>query len=259
MKVTESNKKNKSNTKIYLVFAVIIVASLVGGFFAGKLVGASKGSLNEIDWNNIWAFMADTLPIVYGVLVLAAFVAIFVMYGKVKHAIGIWDGDNEDAIVDIERRITRVSFLPCVVIFVGMVLFPVCIYAIEKAYGGSKGMHMTIVTELVFLGSLVLYCVIEKLVIDEEKKLNPEKRGNIFDIHFKRDWEKSSDEAELIAVAKSSKKGFRAGIKAGLTVWVVTFICMFAFDTGVMPIVAVGVILLVMYVAYGREFSRLQK
>ena len=81
MKVTESNKKNKSNTKIYLVFAVIIVASLVGGFFAGKLVGASKSSLNEIDWNNIWAFTADTFPIVYGVLVLAVFVAIFVMYG----------------------------------------------------------------------------------------------------------------------------------------------------------------------------------
>ncbi len=259
MKVTENNKKNKSNTKIYLVFAVIIVASLVGGFFAGKLVGASKGSLNEIDWNHIWALAADTIPIVYGVLVLAVFVAIFVMYGKLKYVIGNWDGDNEDEIVDIERRITRVSFLPCVVIFVGMVLFPVCIYAIEKAYGGSKGMHMTIVTELVFLGSLVLYCVIEKLVIDEEKKLNPEKKGNIFDIHFKRDWEKSSDEAELIAVAKSSKKGFMAGIRAGLIVWVVMFICMFAFDTGVMPIVAVGVILLVMYVAYGREFSRLQK
>lgn len=48
MKVTESNKKNKSNTKIYMVFAVIIVASLVGGFFAGKLVGASKSIISSM-------------------------------------------------------------------------------------------------------------------------------------------------------------------------------------------------------------------
>ena len=41
--------------------------------------------------------------------------------------------------------------------------------------------------------------------------------------------------------------------------WILTFMSMFAFDTGVMPVLAVGVILLVMYVAYGREFRKLQK
>lgn len=32
---------------------------------------------------------------------LAVFVAIFVMYGKLKHVIGNWDGDNEDEIVAV--------------------------------------------------------------------------------------------------------------------------------------------------------------
>ena len=41
--------------------------------------------------------------------------------------------------------------------------------------------------------------------------------------------------------------------------WMLMFVSMFAFDTGVMPIVAVGVMLIVMYVAYCREFVRLQK
>ena len=90
-------------------------------------------------------------------------------------------------------------------------------------------------------------------------KLNPEKSGNIFDMHFRRDWENTSDEAELIMIAKSSKKGFMTGIKAGFVMWILTFMSMFAFDTGVMPIVAVGLVLIVMYVAYCREFVRLQK
>ena len=259
MKDSEKKLKKKSNLKIYIIFAVIILASLFGGFFMGKLVGANKGTLNEIDWGRIWRFVADALPIMYGVLTLAAFVFIFVMYGRLRHAIVSWDGENEDEIADIERRITNVSALPCVVVFVGLVLFPVCIYAIDRSYSNSKGMSITIVSEAVFVVSMILYCVVEKLVIDEEKKLNPEKKGNIFDIHFRRDWEKSSDEAELIAIAKSSKKGFMAGIKVGFVMWILMFVSMFAFDTGVMPIVAVGLVLIVMYVAYCREFVRLQK
>lgn len=259
MRDVDKKVNKKSNLKIYITFGIIIVTSLFGGYLAGRLVGANKYSLNKVDWDSIWRLTADTLPIVYGVLALAAFVAIFVMYGRLKRDIRNWDGENEDEIADIERRITSVSFFPSVVVFVGFVLFPVCIYAIDRAYGNKNGTVMAIVSELVFVISLVFYCVIEKLVIDEEKKLNPEKNGNIFDIHFRRDWEKSSDEAELVVIAKSSKKGFMAGVKAGLVMWVIMFICMFAFDTGVMPIVAVGVILIVMCVAYGREFRKLQK
>lgn len=259
MKDTDKKVNKKSNLKIYIIFAVMILASLLGGFLAGRLAAVNKDTLDGINWGHIWWITADTLPIVYGVLMLATFVVSFVMYGKIKRMIRGWDGEDEDVIVDIESRITTASYLPCVIVFVGLVLFPVCIYAVDRSYSNSKGMPMTIVSEVVFVVSMILYCVIEKLVIDEEKKLNPEKKGNIFDINFRRDWEKSSDEAELIAIAKSSKKGFMTGIKAGFVMWILTFMSMFAFDTGVMPIVAVGLVLIVMYVAYCREFVRLQK
>ena len=259
MKDTDKKVNKKSNLKIYIIFAVMILASLLGGFLAGRLAAVNKDTLDGINWDHIWRITADTLPIVYGVLMLATFVVSFVMYGKIKRMIRGWDEEDEDVIVDIESRITTASYLPCVIVFVGLVLFPVCIYAVDRSYSNSKGMPMTIVSEVVFVVSMILYCVIEKLVIDEEKKLNPEKKGNIFDINFRRDWEKSSDEAELIAIAKSSKKGFMAGIKVGFVMWMLMFVSMFAFDTGVMPIVAVGLVLIVMYVAYCREFVRLQK
>ena len=259
MKDTDKKVNKKSNLKIYIIFAVMILASLLGGFLAGRLAAVNKDTLDGINWDHIWRITADTLPIVYGVLMLATFVVSFVMYGKIKRMIRGWDGENEDVIVDIESRITTASYLPCVIVFVGLVLFPVCIYAVDRTYSNSKGMPMTIVSEVVFVVSMILYCAIEKLVIDEEKKLNPEKKGNIFDINFRRDWEKSSDEAELIAIAQSSKKGFMAGIKVGFVMWMLMFVSMFAFDTGVMPIVAVGLVLIVMYVAYCREFVRLQK
>lgn len=259
MKDTDKKVNKKSSLKIYIIFAVMILASLLGGFLAGRLAAVNKDTLDGINWDHIWWITADTLPIVYGVLMLATFVVSFVMYGKIKRMIRGWDGENEDVIVDIESRITTASYLPCVIVFVGLVLFPVCIYAVDRTYSDGRGTFLTVLSELIFLISMALYCVVEKLVIDEEKKLNPEKSGNIFDMHFRRDWENTSDEAELIMIAKSSKKGFMTGIKAGFVMWILTFMSMFAFDTGVMPIVAVGLVLIVMYVAYCREFVRLQK
>lgn len=259
MKDTDKKVNKKSNLKIYIIFAVMILVSLLGGFLAGRLAAVNKDTLDGIKWDNIWRIVADTLPIAYGVLMLAVFVVSFVMYGKIKRAISGWDGEDEDVILDVERKISTASYLPCVAVFMGFVLFPVCIYAIDRAYGDDGGMVMAIVSELVFVISLALYCAAEKLVIDEEKKLNPEKSGNIFDMHFRRDWESTSDEAELIMIAKSSKKGFMTGIKVGFVMWILMFMSMFAFDTGVMSVLAVGVMLLVMYVAYGREFRKLQK
>ena len=76
------NKKN--NLKIYIIFAVMILASLLGGFLAGRLAAVNKDILDGINWNNIWRIVADTLPIAYGVLMLVIFVVSFVMYGKIK-------------------------------------------------------------------------------------------------------------------------------------------------------------------------------
>ena len=102
MKDTDKKVNKKSNLKIYIIFAVMILASLLGGFLAGRLAAVNKDTLDGINWDHIWWITADTLPIVYGVLMLATFVVSFVMYGKIKRMIRGWDGEDEDVIVDIE-------------------------------------------------------------------------------------------------------------------------------------------------------------
>ena len=74
----------KSNLKIYIIFAIMILVSLLGGFLAGRLAAVNKDTLDGINWDNIWSIVADTLPIAYGVLMLTVFVVSFVMYGKIK-------------------------------------------------------------------------------------------------------------------------------------------------------------------------------
>ena len=109
MKDTDKKVNKKSNLKIYIIFAVMILVSLLGGFLAGRLAAVNKDTLDGINWDNIWRIVADTLPIAYGVLMLAVFVVSFVMYGKIKGAISGWDGEDEDVIADIERKISTAS------------------------------------------------------------------------------------------------------------------------------------------------------
>lgn len=90
MKDTDKKVNKKSNLKIYIIFAVMILASLLGGFLAGRLAAVNKDTLDGINWDHIWRITADTLPIVYGVLMLATFVVSFVMYGKIKRMIRGW-------------------------------------------------------------------------------------------------------------------------------------------------------------------------
>ena len=74
MKDTDKKVNKKSNLKIYIIFAVMILASLLGGFLAGRLAAVNKDTLDGINWDHIWRITADMLPIVYGVLMLATFV-----------------------------------------------------------------------------------------------------------------------------------------------------------------------------------------
>ena len=62
MKDTDKKVNKKSNLKIYIIFAVMILASLLGGFLAGRLAAVNKDTLDGINWDHIWWVTADTLP-----------------------------------------------------------------------------------------------------------------------------------------------------------------------------------------------------
>ena len=114
----------------------------------------------------------------------------------------------------------------------------------EHIIGKDKLLYRAIkadkISSLIFYGppgtgKTTLAMVIANTTKAEFRQLNATTAG-------KKDMEKVVEEA------KNTK-----------AMWMLMFVSMFAFDTGVMPIVAVGLVLIVMYVAYCREFVRLQK
>lgn len=250
-------RATKSNLKIYITFTFVMLLSLIGGFLAGRFAGKNKNVLDSIDWNRIAEYTATYLPVIYVVLMVVSFVAAMCLYFKVKRAAAKWDREDETVIDGIENRITWLSIFPPISIVISIMLFSICICAIENAQ--SVPLWADSVCLVTFVISMVLYYTVLKITVDLEKKLNPEKKGNPFDFHFMREWENSSDEGEILMQSKACQKGFLAGQIAGIFMWIVSFTCMLVFHTGVLPVICCCSILLCMYLTYGIELVKLQK
>lgn len=255
------NKKNKhSNIRIYIIFAFVMISCLVGGFFAGKFTGKNKDILASIDWDKFAFFIANSLPVAYGILIIVSFIVYYFMYKKVKSKALDWQNnfaDDEDIINNIEIKIDYISIFSSVTFILSIMIFPLCVWSFIRT--DNIYSWQSVLTELTFMMSLILYFIIFKVTVDLEKKLNPEKKGNPFDLHFVKKWELSSDEGEILVEARAGKKAFFIGQIACLAGWIAGFISMLAFNTGVLPVICSSGIFLSMYIAYGFEIVKLKK
>ena len=58
-----------------------------------------------------------------------------------------------------------------------------------------------------------------RFIVELEKKLNPEKKGDVIETNFSKKWEDSCDEAQKMIIYEAGYRAYRAGMKA------FTFIC----------------------------------
>lgn len=95
---------------------------------------------------------------------------------------------------------------------------------------------------IVFVISYAMMVLLSKLIVDLEKKLNPEKRGSVFDFNFQKEWEASCDEAEKQIMYKAAYQAYHAVNIACMIMWAVSFMGMLVFQAGLLPMFCVTAI-----------------
>ena len=95
--------------------------------------------------------------------------------------------------------------------------------------------------------------------MDLERRINPEKRGSVYDMKFQKTWMDSCDEAERAQIGQACYRAYMVGTKACVFLWVVLLILNFVFGFGLLPIAAVLVVWGVMQTVYALECIRLSK
>lgn len=243
-------KKQKSEKKLIVIFLLILAASYVGGYFFGTI-----GARYEEDMKAILHMVANgavvVFPMFYVFINAMVIVASLVTYIIARNKSKLWDGDSEEVIDDVEKKLNW-SLIPLNILTVADVFFygAVVYILMYTGYGEKHSDELFILGTATFVVSYAGIIILTKLIVDLVKKLNPEKRGSIFDIKFVKEWEDSSDEAEKLIMYKAAYKAYHTVNVACMLMWGVAFAGMLVFQTGLLPLFCVTAIWVTMIATY---------
>ena len=129
--------------------------------------------------------------------------------------------------------------------------FALAIVSLSNAFKSRGVIGLpSLVSMAVFLVLLIGGSFLQNAIIKQVQKLNPEKKGNVLDSKFHREWFDSCDEAEKAQIGHAAYKSYRATSNAIVgAVLIAVFVSMMT-PVGPLPAVLVCGIWAVQFSAY---------
>lgn len=234
--IKQENKK--AMHKFALVFILSMAAGLVLGVVTAILEFESFGELLEAFWHFFAARLAGWLLCACPVVELAAGLP---LYFSAKRQFAAWDGEDEAVSEAIERRLSVCIWITSMATILGFFLLPGHLAGMIHGRFLSRPVH-TFWGLGAFLVNLMVTMLFQQKLVDATKRLNPEKRGSVYDTKFHEKWLDSCDEAERAVIGQCAMKAFRAVTYTCLVLWVVFILGGIYFEWGLLPAMAVCII-----------------
>ena len=242
------NVKRDNRRALPNYLLTLLLFGLLGGvlgFFAGVAGAAGVAETVRQALDRVLAACAPWGIAVSAVVLLGTG---WYLYAAAKRRFAAWDGDDEDAVDAAERQLSWALLLT------GLMLVLDCFF-----FAASINYERFLPDVVLFLASAGVLVVLQQKIVDLERRINPEKRGSVYDMKFQKTWMDSCDEAERAQIGQACYRAYMVGTKACVFLWVVLLILNFVFGFGLLPIAAVLVIWGVMQTAYALECIRLSK
>ena len=215
------------------------------GFFTGVAGAAGVAETVRQALDRVLAVCAPWGIVGSAVVLLGAG---WYLYAAAKRRFAAWDGEDEDAMDAAEQQLSWALLLTGLVIILDFFFF-----AASIIYGRF------LPDLILFLASVAVLVVLQQKIVDLERRINPEKRGSVYDMKFQKTWMDSCDEAERAQIGQACYRAYMVGTKVCIFLWVALLILNFVFDFGMLPIAAVLVVWGVMQTVYALECIRLSK
>lgn len=254
--VNEIKKEDKRKLKSFIV--ILICCFIVGGI-AGYMSAMVE---DRIDGIQLVAEAAATVIRESSyffniVLTILSLIVVIPLYMQCKSMYATWDGEDENTINKIENKLS----LAMLVVSVNSILMMIVI--IIGTQNVIKMELMDVVKLILFhigwICSLLFIVIGQKLIVNLEKEINPEKKGSVYDIKFQQKWFDSCDEAEKIIIYQAAYCSYKA---TTVTCIVLCFFCLVGsvlWGVGILPVCLVGVVWLVNTLAYGIKAMQLSR
>ena len=213
----------------------ILLFGLLGGvlgFFTGVAGAAGVAETVRQALDRVLAVCAPWGIVGSAVVLLGAG---WYLYAAAKRRFAAWDGEDEDAMDAAEQQLSWALLLTGLVIILDFFFFAASI------------IYDRFLPDLIlFLASVAVLVVLQQKIVDLERRINPEKRGSVYDMKFQK-------------IGQACYRAYMVGTKVCIFLWVALLILNFVFDFGLLPIAAVLAVWGAMQTVYALECIRLSK
>ena len=249
----ENNAVKKDNRKALPKYLLILLAAAIFGGFMGFAAGwVSHDNISEV----IAAAVADGLtaaaPWALLVTSVVSLGLILWLYRSAKALFTGWDGEDDDTMDRADEKLNWALLLTAAQLVLDMFFF-----AVAESGGSPLG---GIVGVLFFIVSAFTLVFAQQKIVDLTRRMNPEKKGSVYDVKFKKKWFESCDEAEQKQIGQAAYKAFNVVSTACPILWVALLLLSYAFNFDLlMPVFVVCLLWLLLQVSYCLECIRLAK
>ena len=249
--MNNSTKKMSDNRKALPKFFKILLISMIFGFIVGIMTGYFSGTnVPEqfvLQTHTILAKIAPTS--IWIVTILFGGLGIY-QYFQAKKLFESWDGEDEEIINKAELKISWSILYSNTAMILNFFFFG-CVSLLSETsiLQGILG----------FFASIVLVILLQQKSVDLTRKMNPEKQGSVYDIHFQKKWLASCDENEVRQIGQAAFKSWTMTNYTCIGLWLVILILSPIIENNIFSMVVVTVIWAVLQISYLLESIRISK
>lgn len=256
-----SNKDTQKNDKkIFIKWVFVIVVAFIlgctGGFLAGEHPEIIDAFLQMLA--NTSDFLMIPLVVLFLLSIVLGYGYSFYKYRKAKQLVE--KGYDDDSYDKAEKELSKASLVSNILCGFNYMFFGICLFSAGMAEEdlSIQQLAFSFVTILLFIIAMACSVIIQNKSVNLNKKMNPEKRGNMFDKKFAKEWLGSCDEAEKALIYESAYSAYRVAIGISTGLWAVSLIGMMSFHTGVLAIIVSSVMMIVLISTYSITAYKLQ-
>lgn len=248
--------ERSENRKALPKFFVTMALSLLGGGVLGFVIGCSRvfGLEAAALAEGLSAALSAATPWGIPATSVLTLGACFLLYRTAAGKYAAWGGGDEDETsASIDVLLSWTLLLSAVqLLFNLFFLAAFCIYHLDGNIDG-----LTLVG--VFLLSCGLVIFAQQKAVDLERKMNPEKRGSVYDTKFQKKWLDSCDESERRQIGQACYRAYMVTTRLCLGLWLVLVVLSMVFEMSLLPVFVLLLVWGVMQTTYTLECIRLGK
>ena len=243
---------DKEKKEGYLIFRFILITLCCGivGYFIGKGVARIPEHFLQMP-QRILESGTRFFPFVFAGYNIILALSCLMMNYRAKKRLTEWDGVDEDVLDSIEHKLNYPLLLANIAMTLNLLAFPLAIEMMESQNidNSTERRFMVAVMVILVLG-FVWIIVVQNTALNLTKKMNPEKRGSMFQLNFQKTWENSCDEAQKLVMYQAGCRAFKTVSITCMALWIVTLTAQLMFHTGILPVLCVCIIFMTGNISY---------